>query len=253
MNEVIEIYPYSNKTARVAVNAPTIAERARPGHFVILRFSEEGPRIPFSIVSADSEKGIIEIIIHRAAGLDDILQYLRPGRKLVDLLGPLGKPAPLDRGRKVICVGDGSGFVSMLPIIKALYKEGCEVVSVVSEESAKASCLTEDIDRFSTEVVIVKEGELMETVARIIDERGTQKMWMAGPTMTMKQLTALAVEKGIKASCILNMLMLDGIGLCGICRVYVGGERKQTCTDGPTFNAKLVDFDQLYNRQRLFK
>lgn len=253
MNEIIEIYPYSNKTARVAVNAPEIARRAKPGHFVILRFSESGPRIPFSIVSADPEKGIIEIIIHRAAGLDDILQYLKPGNELVDLLGPLGKPAPLDRGRRVICVGDGAGFVSMLPIIKALHNEGCEVVSVVSEESAKAACLTEDIVRFSTEVVLVKEGELFPTVDNLIDTHNTQKMWMAGPTMMMKKLTAMALEKNIKASCILNMLMIDGIGLCGICRVIVGGERKQTCTDGPTFNAKLVDFDQLYNRQRLFK
>lgn len=252
MNEVLEIYPYSPRTARLTLNAPMVAQRALPGNFIIVRFSEDGQRIPFSIVASDPEKGTIEIIIHRSAGLDDILALLKPGRELPDLLGPLGQPAQIDSGIRVVCCGDGAGFVPMLPLIKALHLAGCKVVSVVSEESAKAACLTEEIEKFSDEVVMAPEGNLKDTVDEIITRHNIEKMWISGPTPMMKMLTSLAETHDIAASCILNMLMIDGIGLCGICRVIVGGERKQTCTDGPVFNARLVDFDQLLNRQRLY-
>ena len=252
MNEIIEIYPYSNKTARVSISAPMIARRAKAGNFVILRFATDGPRIPFSIVSTDVEKGIIEIIIHRDAGLDDILQILKPGQKLPDLLGPLGQPAVIDEGKRVVCCGDGAGLVPLLPIARELHERGCTVYAVVSEESGKVSCLTEDIEKYSAEVIVAPEGKMAEIVEKTIKDNGIQKAWIAGPTLMLKKLNAVTIDCGIEASCVLNMLMLDGIGLCGMCRVIVGGERKQTCTDGPVFDAHLVDFDQLFNRQRLF-
>ena len=114
------------------------------------------------------------------------------------------------------------------------------------------SCLTEDIEKYSDEVIVAPEGKMAEIVEKTIKDNGIQKAWIAGPTLMLKKLNAVTIDCGIEASCVLNMLMLDGIGLCGMCRVIVGGERKQTCTDGPVFDAHLVDFDQLFNRQRLF-
>lgn len=253
MNEILAIHPYSNRTVRLTIFAPEIASRSKAGNFVIVRFKESDPRIPFSIVDANPERGEIEIIIHRAEGLDEILPGLHPGERLLDLLGPLGTPARIDPNRNVLCIGDGAGFVSLLPIIMELHRNGCHVVSLVSQESAQAACMSEDIDKYSDEMIMVHDGKLFDIVDEVLREKKIDKIWMAAPTVMMKRLTEHAVSHDIDAGCVLNMLMIDGIGLCGVCRVIVGGEKKQTCIDGPTFNARLVDFDQLRNRQRLFE
>lgn len=253
MNEITSIHKYSNCTARVTIYAPEIAQRTKAGHFVILRFSETGPRIPFSIVSADNEQGVIDIILHRAEGLEDIIEMLTPGTQLPDLLGPLGRPARINPDRRVMCVGDGAGFVSLLPIIQELQRNNCTVISVVSEESAKAACMASDIEKISDEVIMAQPGNLYDIIEDAISAYNINKIWMAAPTPMMKHITDIAIERDIDAGCVLNMLMIDGIGLCGVCRVIVGGERKQTCIDGPTFDARLVDFTQLRNRQRHFE
>lgn len=253
MNEIVTTFPYSDRTVRVVIHAPEIASRTRAGNFVMLRFNSEGPRIPFSIVEANPERGEIEIIIHRAEGLDQILPLLVPGERILDLLGPLGTPARIDPDRTVLCVGDGAGFVSLLPIIMELHRNGCRVTSLVSEESAQASCMSGDIEKYSDEVISVPAGKLYDIVDEVIVEKDIDKIWMSAPTSMLKKLTDHAIKHDIDAGCVLNMLMIDGIGLCGVCRVIVGGERKQTCIDGPTFNARLVDFEQLRNRQRHFE
>lgn len=253
MNEVIDIYQYSSRTMSVKINNPMVARRSQPGNFIMLRFDNEGPRFPFSIVEADADKGFIEIIIHRAEGLDDIQKGLKRGCQLPDLLGPLGRPAVIDKDCKVLCCGDGAGFVPLLPIIKALHENGCEVLSVMSEKSDKTTCLSDEIENYSDKVILVSDDKLREAVRKQIKERGVSKLWMSGPTSLMKDLEKIASEEGIAASCVLNMVMIDGIGLCGVCRVIVNGERKETCIDGPVFDAHLVDFDQLSNRQRLFE
>lgn len=253
MNEITSINPYSNRTARISIYAPEIASRTKAGNFVIMKFTESGPRIPFSIVDADPESGEISIIIHRAEGLDEILGLLVPGKQIPDLLGPLGRPARINPGRRVLCVGDGAGFVSLIPIIQELSRNDCHVISVVSEASAKASCMDSDIAKYSDEVIYIKEGDIYAILDDVIRVKDINKIWMAAPTQMMKRITDIAIRHDVDAGCVLNMLMIDGIGLCGVCRVIVGGERKQTCTDGPTFDARLVDFDQLRNRQRLFE
>ncbi|MDE6340404.1 MAG: sulfide/dihydroorotate dehydrogenase-like FAD/NAD-binding protein [Muribaculaceae bacterium] len=253
MNEIIDIFQYSARTMSVKINNQMVAKRAEPGNFVMIRFDEHGARLPFAIVETDPEEGTLVIIIHRADGLEKIQSLLRRGNVLPDLLGPLGRPAPIDKNCKVLCCGDGAGFVPLLPIIKALHEQGCEVLSVMSEQSDKTACLSDEIENYSDRVILVSEEKLRETVRKEIRERGIAKLWMSGPTSLMKDLEKIAREEGIAASCILNMVMLDGIGLCGVCRVIVNGERKQTCIDGPVFDAHQVDFDQLLNRQRLFE
>ncbi len=253
MNEVIDVFPYSARTMGVTIHNAMVARRAKPGNFIILRFSEKGPRLPFAIIDTNPENETLEIIIHRAEGLDDIQKLMRKGSVIPDLLGPLGKTPEIDSAKNVLCCGDGAGFVPLLPIIRALHENGCSVMSVMSEKSDKTTCISEEIENYSDKVVLASDSDLMNTIEKAITERGIEKVWMSGPTGLLKEITAIAARHNIPADCILNMIMIDGIGLCGTCRVIVNGERKQTCTDGPVFNAHHVDFDQLANRQRLFK
>lgn len=252
MNEIINIHPYSEKTARVRILNPVIAKKFEPGHFVIIKFREGDHRIPFSIISSDIEEGTIDVIIHRADGLDEILSMIQVGESLPDLLGPLGNPAVIEPGTRILFFGDGAGVVPLLPLIKAAKENNCSVKAVLSEHSSRTQCLLSEIQHDCDAVVTVSDENLLESAMNFVTTESIDKVIMSGPTLIMKRLAHETKKRGIPAECLLNMLMIDGIGLCGICRVIVGGERKQTCTDGPIFDAHKVDFDQMFNRQRLF-
>lgn len=252
MNEVINIAPYSDKTARIRIKHAAVAEKARPGQFVIVKFTPDGQRIPFSVISTYPDESAFDIIIHRAAGLDSILSTMVPGEQLPDVLGPLGNPAVIEPNTHVLFFGDGAGVVPLMPLIKEAHRKGCKVNAVLSEYSSRTQCVLSELRPSCENVVTVADEDLFESAMRIIGEEKIDKVFMSGPSLLMKKLAGETKSRGIAADCLLNMLMIDGIGLCGICRVIVGGERKQTCTDGPLFDAHLVDFDQLFNRQRLF-
>lgn len=252
VNEIISISPYSEKTTRIRVYAPDVADKCLPGQFVIVKFDVDGQRIPFSIIDYDRETGSIDFIIHRADGLDEILKKIKSGESLPDLLGPLGKPANIEEGKSILFFGDGSGVVPLLPLIQLAKKRDCHVKAVLSEHSSRVQCLLKEIEHDAETVVTVSDDDLLANAIKILSEGNIDMVMMSGPSLMMKRLAKETKERGVAAECILNMLMIDGIGLCGICRVIVGGERKQTCIDGPIFNAHLVDFDQLFNRQRLF-
>ncbi len=253
MNEILHIHSYSPRTARLRILNEWIARSASPGQFVIVRFSDNGERIPFSIVASDVDNHTIDIIIHRAAGLQEILESLKEGTILPDVLGPLGKPATLDSDKTVLCVGDGAGFVPLLPLLKALKLNGCRNISVISEESDQAACLLPEIEQRSDSTILAAKGKLIEILTKTIEREKVEKIVMAGPSLMLKEIAELSRQLDIPADCILNMLMIDGIGICGVCRVIVDGKMRQTCTDGPMFDARLVDFEQLVNRQRHFK
>lgn len=253
MNEIIEIFNYSARTAFVRFSNQEIANRAKPGNFIIIRFSENGPRLPFSITDVNREQGIVEIIIHRSEGIDNYRQHLVAGLSLPDVLGPLGKAAEIDTGKRVVCCGDGAGFIPLIPIIRALHENGCNVWAVMSEKTEKISCISDIVENYCDRVILADENNLEATIERVITENGIEKIWMAGPTGLLKDITEVAHRLDLPAQCVLNMIMIDGIGLCGCCRVMVDGQRKQTCIDGPAFDARKVDFDQLLNRQRLFE
>ncbi|MDE6115719.1 MAG: sulfide/dihydroorotate dehydrogenase-like FAD/NAD-binding protein [Muribaculum sp.] len=251
MNEIREIVHYSEYTAELRVYAPSVAKSCRPGHFVIVRFSEDGARIPFTIVDSDEKAGTINILIHKAAGLSEALASLQPGDCLPNLLGPLGQAIEIKDYGTVVCCGDGAGFVPLLPIVRALKKAGNHVISVFSEQSSQTACLQGKVSEYS-EVIDVRDRKAVEVVDEIMQRRKIDKMFISGPTLMMKEISGLTRTTGVPTVCILNMIMVDGVGLCGICRVMVDGERKLTCIDGPSFDAHKVDFDQLLNRQRLY-
>ena len=250
MNEILSILKYSEKTARIRILNPVIASKFEAGHFVIIKFSQNDLRIPFSIIASDKEEGWIDIIIHRADGLEDILEILKPGENVPDLLGPLGNPAVIEPGSSLLFFGDGAGVVPLLPLIHKAKLLGCKIKAVLSEHSSRTQCLRPEIDNDCETVVTVSDEKLLESALNLLVNEPVDKVIMSGPTMMMKRLSVETKKREIPAECLLNMLMIDGIGLCGVCRVIVGGQRKQTCTDGPIFNAHEVDFDQLFNRQR---
>lgn len=252
MNEIIEIRPYSERTARIRISNPNVARKSLPGQFVIIKLRQDGERIPFSVINTDDDRGTLDVIFHRPGGLNEILEIIQPGNVLPDLLGPLGKPAIIEKDKNILFFGDGSGVVSLLPLISESKKNGCRIVAVLSEQSSRTQCLKEEIESNCEEVMTVTDEELVGVVKQVLKDRNIDKVIMAGPSLMMKSIAEQTKELGIPNDCVLNMLMIDGIGLCGICRVMVNGERKQTCTDGPIFNAHEVDFDQMFNRQSLF-
>lgn len=252
MNEIIDISHYSEKSARVRIANKIIAAKASPGQFVIIKFSADGQRIPFSIVSTEPENGIIDIIMHRADGLDVILGLIKVGDVLPDLLGPLGTPAQIEKDKTILFIGDGVGFVPLLPLIKASRNNGCKVLALVSEQSSQTQCLVGDINAECDTLTVADEKSVLMMYRQWIEMFKPSKIIMAGPTQLMKDLTTIAREQNVPADCVLNMLMIDGIGICGVCRVIVGNKKKQTCIDGPVFNAWEVDFDDMMNRQRSF-
>ena len=252
MNEIISISHYSEKSARVKIANRVVASKVQPGQFVIIKFSETGQRIPFPVVECDGETGELDIIIHRADGLDEILGLIQEGGVLPDLLGPLGMPAVIDENKAMLFIGDGAGFVPLLPLIHEARRKGCQVHAIVSEQSSQTKCLLGDINSACNDLTVAREATVLEIVRKWIEMYKPDKMVFSGPTMLMKNLTAIAREHNIPADCVLNMLMIDGIGICGVCRVMIGGVQKQTCIDGPVFNAWDVDFDYILNRQRSF-
>lgn len=252
MNEVVNISPYSEKTARIRLINKEVSEKSKPGQFVIVKFDVEGQRIPFSIIETQPENSTFDIIIHRAAGLDDILSRIKIGEKLPDVLGPLGNPAVVKPETNILFFGDGAGVVPLMPIIKEAHSKNCKVYAVLSEYSSRTKCVIDELEPSCESIITVADEDLFSAALEIIGEEKIDKVFMSGPSLIMKKLAEETKKREIAAECLLNMLMIDGIGLCGICRVIVGGERKQTCTDGPIFDAHLVDFDQLFNRQRLF-
>lgn len=252
MNEITKISHYSEKSAKVTIANKLVSSKARPGQFVIIKFDPKGLRIPFPIVECRPEEGELDVIIHRADGLDEILPLIQEGGVLPDLLGPLGTPAVLEKDKTVLFIGDGSGFVPLLPLIRAARANGCKVLSIVSEQSSQTKCLLGDINSMCHELSVASEDSVPQIMKMWIDMFHPDKMIYSGPTLLVKHLTEIAREHDILADCVLNMLMIDGIGICGVCRVMVGGKQKQTCIDGPIFNAWDVDFDYILNRQRSF-
>ena len=251
MNRIIDIIRHSAHTAEVVIESPSIATAARAGHFVIIRFSEELPRIPFTIVDTDPSAGTFTIIIHKGARLTALIDTLEPGREVPNLLGPLGQAFDVRNYGTVLCIGDGEGFVPLLPVIHALKEAGNKVIAVLSEFTEQTSCLRGNAERWADEILhSADKDEAVKVIETVASSQKVDLVVITGPTDMMHTISETTRRMAIHTLCILNMIMLDGVGLCGICRVLVGGQRKLTCIDGPTFDAHEVDFTQLLNRQR---
>lgn len=240
----------------IKVEAPLIAKKAKPGQFIILRVNEKGERIPLTMAETDPEKGTIDLIFQVVGKTTALLSTLNVGDSIADVVGPLGRPTHIEKVGSVACVGGGTGIAVLYPITKAYKEIGNHVISIIGARTKDLLILEEEMRGISDEFFITtddgsygEKGFVTDILKRLLDEKRDIKLVIGiGPVPMMKFLSALTKKYGVKTIVSLNSIMVDGTGMCGACRVTVGGKTKFTCVDGPEFDGHEVDFDELQKR-----
>lgn len=253
-----QLNPYVTK---LVVEAPLIAKKAEPGQFIILRASEDGERVPFTIADYDAELGTVTIIFQILGQSTMELNALNEGDYICDFVGPLGTPSQLDGLKKVAVIGGGVGSAIAYPVAKRLHQMGAEVHSVVGFRSKDLLILEDEFKSVSDKLLIMTDdgsygtkGLVTNALKELIEAGNNYDEVIAiGPLVMMKFVSALTKEYGIKTTVSMNPIMVDGTGMCGGCRLVVGGEVKFACVDGPDFDGHLVDFDAAMKRGAIYK
>jgi ferredoxin--NADP+ reductase len=242
------------------IAAPLIARKAEPGQFIILRVDDHGERIPLTVADYDREKGIVTIIFQIVGATTAALNQLNEGDRLLDFVGPLGSPTKLAGLKKVAVVGGGVGCAIAFPIIKKLHQQGTKVHAVIGFRTKDLVILEDELKRSSDRVVIMtddgsygQKGLVTNALKALIDS-GEQydEVIAIGPLVMMKFVCKLTKEYGIKTVVSMNPIMIDGTGMCGGCRLSVGGQTKFACVDGPDFDGHAVDFDEAIERASMY-
>ena len=242
------------------VEAPLIARSRKAGHFVIVRACEGGERIPLTIATADKEKGSITLVVQRVGVSSEKLCRLNEGEQIADIAGPLGKATHIDKFGTVVCAAGGVGAAPLLPIVEALHAAGNRVITVLAARNKSLIILEEELRKVSDEVIIMtddgsygKKGLVTEGVEEVIKREKVDKCFAIGPAIMMKFVCLLTKKYEISTDVSLNTIMVDGTGMCGACRITVGGKTKFVCVDGPEFDGHEVDFDEMLKRLGAFK
>lgn len=243
------------------IDAPLIAKKAEPGQFIILRVDENGERIPLTIADYDREKGIVTIIFQIVGATTEKLNHLNEGEFIQDFVGPLGVPSHVEGLKKVAVVGGGVGCAIAYPIAKKLHNLGAEVHSIVGFRNKDLVILEKEFDEVSNKLCMMTDDGSHGTKGLVTDalkeliESGEKydEVITIGPLIMMKFVCALTKQYDIKTTVSMNPIMIDGTGMCGGCRLTVGGETKFACVDGPDFDGHLVDFDEAMGRGATYK
>lgn len=245
---------------KLVVEAPLIAKARRAGHFVIVRVGEHGERIPLTIAEADPERGTITLVVQEVGLSSTRLCEMNVGDELADVVGPLGKATHIENFGTVVCAGGGVGIAPMLPIVQALKAAGNRVISVLAGRTKELVILEDEMRRSSDEVIVMtddgsygRKGLVTEGVESVIIREHVDKCFAIGPAIMMKFVCLLTKKYGIPTDVSLNTIMVDGTGMCGACRITVGGQTKFVCVDGPEFDGHQVDFDEMLKRMGAFK
>ncbi len=260
MSRIVEKKELAPAIYRMRVEARDIAVRRKPGQFVILRLSETGERFPLTIVDSDSADGSITIIFQAVGTSTRELAALEVGDEVLDIAGPLGTPTHIERFGHVVCIGGGVGIAPAYPIAKGMKLAGNRVTSLISARSANLLFLEEEMRCISDELVVATDdgtkgfhGFPTQILKQMIDRGGKIDLVVAvGPVPMMRAVAEVTRPFNIKTMVSLNPIMVDGTGMCGGCRVNVGGQTKFACVDGPEFDGHLVDFDLLTKRLRTY-
>lgn len=243
------------------VSAPDIARKARPGQFIILRVNDEGERIPLTIADFDRDAGTVTIIYQIVGKTTALLDSLQAGDEILDFVGPLGVPTHLEHYRKVAVVGGGLGSAIAWPQAKSLRQLGAEVDMIAGFRNKDLIILENEMRAASNRLFITTDdgsngskGFVTDVLKGLIEAGNQYDLVIAiGPLIMMKMVSLLTRPYGIKTMVSMNPVMVDGTGMCGGCRVTVGGETKFACVDGPDFDGHLVDFDEAMRRQQMYK
>lgn len=247
---------------RFDVDAPRLAKKTQPGQFIILRVNEEGERIPLTVADFDREKGVITIIFQVVGASTELLASLKEGDEILDFVGPLGKKSEIEPGLgTVVCIGGGIGVAPVYPIARGLKEAGNKVISIIGARSKDILILEKEMRAASDETIVTTDdgsygvkGFVTTALAQLV-ERGEKidLVYAIGPVVMMKSVADATRPLGLKTIVSLNPIMVDGTGMCGGCRVQVGDETKFACVDGPEFDAHLVDFAGLRERQAMYR
>lgn len=243
------------------VEAPMIAKKAEPGQFIILRVNEEGERIPLTIADFDREKGTVTIIFQIVGKTTEILGNLEEGDYILDFVGPLGVASHLEGFKKAAVIGGGLGTAIAFPQAKKLHNLGAEVDLIAGFRNKDLIILEEELKSVSNRVFITTDdgsngnkGFVTDVLKKLLEEGNKYDLVIAiGPLIMMKAVSNLTKQYGIKTIVSMNPIMIDGTGMCGGCRVTVGGKTKFACVDGPDFDGHEVDFDEAMRRQLMYK
>ena len=260
MNKIISKEHFSEKVFKLVIEAPLIAKSRKAGHFVIVRVGEKGERMPLTIAEADPVKGTITLVVQKVGLSSTRLCELNEGDYITDVVGPLGKATHIENFGTVVCAGGGVGVAPMLPIVQALKAAGNKVITVLAGRSKELIILEKEMRESSDEVIIMtddgsygKKGLVTEGIEEVIKREKVDKCFAIGPAIMMKFVCLLTKKYEIPTDVSLNTIMVDGTGMCGACRITVGGKTKFVCVDGPEFDGHQVDFDEMLKRMGAFK
>lgn len=259
MNKIVDKEYFSPNVVKLEVEAPLIARSRKAGHFVMVKVGEKGERIPLTIASSDTTRGTITLVIQGAGESSKKICNLNAGDCITDLVGPLGQATHIENFGTVVCAGGGVGVAPMLPIIEALKKAGNRVISVLAARTKDLIILEKQVAAFSDEVIIATDdgsygikGLVTDGVESVINREKVDMCVTIGPAIMMKFVSLLTKKYNIPTVASLNTIMVDGTGMCGACRVSVGGKTKFVCVDGPEFDAHQVDFDEMLMRLKAY-
>lgn len=261
MYRIVKKQVLNPTVTRMDIEAPLIAKKAEPGQFIILRVDEKGERIPLTVADFDRETGTVTIIFQIVGATTEKLNHLEEGDCLQDFVGPLGRPSETEGLKKVAVIGGGVGCAIAYPVAKKLHQQGAEVHSIVGFRNKDLVILEEEFRAVSDKFVMMtddgsygEKGLVTNALEKLIGEGETYDEVIAiGPLVMMKFVTQLTKQHNIKTVVSMNPIMIDGTGMCGGCRLTVGGKTKFACVDGPDFDGHLVDFDEAIMRSRMYK
>jgi ferredoxin--NADP+ reductase len=260
MNKILKKEHFSPNVLHFEVEAPQIAKTRKAGHFVLVKVGEKGERIPLTIASSDPVKGSISLVVQRVGVSSAKLCALNEGDYITDLVGPLGKATHIENYGTVVCAGGGVGVAPLLPIVEAMKKAGNRVITVLAARSKELVILEEQMRANSDEVIIMtddgsygKQGLVTAGIEEVLLREKVDLCVTVGPAIMMKFVALLTKKYNIPTMASLNTIMVDGTGMCGACRITVGGKTKFVCVDGPEFDAHEVDFDEMQMRLSSYK
>lgn len=260
MNKIVEKVALSENVVKMILEAPAIARKRKAGQFIVLLMDEKGERIPLTIVDSDPEKGTITIIFQVVGKTTAAMAGMNVGDHFSDVQGPLGNPTDIKKIGQVVCIGGGVGVGVVYPLAAALKQAGNQVISIIGARTKDLLILEEEMKQVSDRLLVATDDGsygfhgFVSTVLQNLIEEGEkiEEVFAIGPVPMMKVIANLTRPHGIKTVVSLNPIMVDATGMCGACRVSVGGKTRFTCVDGPEFDGHQVDFDLLTSRLRMY-
>jgi len=260
LNEIVEKRELAPSITLFKLYVPDIAARVKPGQFVVLRADDRAERIPLTVADFDRERGLITTIFQAVGASTQRMSKLERGERILDVVGPLGRPSHIENFGTVICVGGGVGVAPVYPIAKALHEIGNRVISIIGARTKEMLILEEEMKAISDTLLVTTDdgtyghhGFVTDELKRLIQEKTQIDLVIGiGPVIMMRAVAEVTRPHSIKTVVSLNTIMVDGTGMCGCCRATIGGETKFVCVDGPEFDGHQVDFKELMLRQQMY-